>query len=217
MAREASPEVISFGYGFLPQGPLITLVGGTGGQRGVGWWDAGESLHVLWRSKSPWELCVCACVRVLVRHDGGECLLAILLQQFKRCVKNTWIINPICTRRVWVSVKHKMHLKGVIGSAALLPECIPASACTTACCLFTPVILIKTSEFIRPLASRLSEMHNQLQRDWDFAKETLRSGHLYTSGGKIAINKESSTGYFTSLRESTFIDIPKRCIKLFSS
>lgn len=44
-------------------------------------------------------LCVC------VWHDGGECLLAILLQQFKRCVKNTWIINPICTRHVWVCVR----------------------------------------------------------------------------------------------------------------
>lgn len=101
MAREASPEVISFRSLFLPQGPLITLVGGTGGQWGGGWWDAGESLHVLWRSEYPWELCVC----VLVRHDGGECLLAILLQQFKRCVKNTWIINPICTRHVWVCVR----------------------------------------------------------------------------------------------------------------
>lgn len=62
MAREALPEVISFRSLFLPQGPLITLVGGTGGQRGGGWWDAGESLHVLWRSESPWEFCVCVCV-----------------------------------------------------------------------------------------------------------------------------------------------------------
>lgn len=101
MAQEALPEVISFRSLFLPQGPLIILVGGTGGQRGGGWRDAGESLHVLWRSESPWEFCVCVCVW----HDGGECLLAILLQQFKRCVKNTWIINPICTRHVWVCVR----------------------------------------------------------------------------------------------------------------
>ncbi len=51
-------------------------------------------------------------------------------------------------------MKHKMHLKGVIGSAAPLPACecgcTPASTCTTAS---TPVICgtlqINTTECIR--------------------------------------------------------------------
>lgn len=37
LAREASPEEISFRSLLLPQGPLITLVGGRGGQKGGGW------------------------------------------------------------------------------------------------------------------------------------------------------------------------------------
>lgn len=61
MAREASPEVISFRSLFLPQGPLITLVGGTGGQR-VGVDGMLENLFMYYGGVNPLENCVCVCV-----------------------------------------------------------------------------------------------------------------------------------------------------------
>lgn len=102
MGWEASPEGISFRSLLLPQGPLITLVGGAGvGKVGVGWKIS--SCIMKRRILAEIYIHVCECVWGINRKVKS--LLAILHQRFKRYVKNTWIINPICTRCVRMSEK----------------------------------------------------------------------------------------------------------------